>query len=90
MLSAFAERTEITSERWHLLTGDRALIYGLGREQYFVEEDRGLQRTEDEFLHTENLVLLDRQQRLRGIYNGLNETSVQQLIADAATLLDEE
>lgn len=87
VLRTFAERHDITSERWHLLTGDRAQIYRLGREAYFAEEDLGLPVDPNAFLHTENVVLVDGDRHVRGIYNGLNATAVRQLVADARTLL---
>ncbi|MEO0600599.1 MAG: SCO family protein [Myxococcota bacterium] len=89
VLRAFANRHDITSDRWHLLTGDRTQIYRLGREAYFAEEDLGLPADPDAFLHTENVVLVDGDGHLRGIYNGLNTTAVRQLVADVRTLLVE-
>lgn len=85
-LKRFVAKYEIDSDRWHVLTGDRSTIYHLGRHGYFAEEDLGEERDDDDFLHTENLVLVDGDRRLRGIYNGLNATSVQQLVDDATQL----
>ena len=70
----------------HLLTGDRSVIYELGRNAYFIEEDLGLLKAPGEFIHTENFVLIDENRYIRGIYNGLNKTSVNQLIADIKLL----
>jgi protein SCO1/2 len=86
VLSDYAETKGIISERWHLLTGDRKEIYDLGRNQYFVEEDLGLQKAMGDFIHTENFVLIDDNQHIRGIYNGLNRSAISQLIADIKTL----
>lgn len=86
ILRSYADDKGITKSGWHLLTGDREAIYDLGRNRYFVEEDLGLAKDPDEFIHTENFVLVDQDRRIRGIYNGLNKTSVQQLIADVQTL----
>ncbi len=69
-----------------MLTGDRDQIYNLGRQSYFVEENLGEEKSNDDFLHTENFILVDKNKYIRGIYNGLNKTSVQQLIADIKTL----
>lgn len=89
VLAAYAENKGILAEKWHLVTGSREEIYKLGRKDYFVEEDLGLQKEEDEFLHTENFVLIDKNRHIRGIYNGLNTASVNQLIADVQTLKKE-
>lgn len=76
-------------DKWHMLTGGRSEIYQLGRSKYMVEQDWKQALTEEDFLHTENAVLVDRNGRIRGIYNTLNKTDIQQLIGDATTLLKE-
>jgi protein SCO1/2 len=86
VLAKFAAEKGIDSDRWHLLTGDQTLIYSLGRTAYFVEENLGEEKDLTEFLHTENIVLVDQNRHIRGIYNGLNRASVTQLIADVGTL----
>ena len=51
-----------------------------------MDEDLGNTTLEDQFIHTENFILLDGQRRIRGIYNGLNPDSVRSLIADIKLL----
>lgn len=89
VLKTYAEKKGIQSHKWYLLTGEQKQIYDLGRNFYFVEEDLGLEKKEDDFLHTENFVLIDKNRQIRGIYNGLNKTAISQLIADVKTLLKE-
>ncbi len=89
VLKDYAEAKEVVSAKWHLVTGERKTIYDLGRKSYFVEENLGEEKTEDDFLHTENFVLIDKDKHIRGIYNGLNKTAVQQLITDVKTLKNE-
>jgi protein SCO1/2 len=85
-LSDYADRNGIHYKKWKLLTGERSEIYDLGRNFYFIEENLGLLKGEDDFLHTENFVLIDQDRRIRGIYNGLNKTSINYLIEDIKTL----
>lgn len=89
VLKAYAEEKGILSPKWHLLTGDRQQIYSLGRNDYFIEEDLGVEKDADDFLHTENFVLIDGNLHIRGIYNGLNKSDINQLIADIQTLKKE-
>ena len=89
LLKAYAMDRSIDAKKWHLVTGDKQKIYDLGRHAYFVEEDLGKDKSEDDFLHTENFVLIDKNRHIRGIYNGLNKRSVTQLIADIKTLQKE-
>ena len=86
ILKEYAEQKGVISGKWYLVTGKRAEIYSLGREDYFVEEDLGLSKKEEDFIHTENFVLIDHNRYIRGIYNGLNKSSINQLIADIKTL----
>lgn len=82
VLKQYAEYQGVISGKWHLVTGERDEIYELGRKAYFVEEDLGFAKPTDEFLHTENFVLIDQNRHIRGIYNGLNKAAIQQLIDD--------
>ncbi|MEH0152783.1 SCO family protein [Limibacter armeniacum] len=89
ILKKYAQEHHVTSGKWHLVTGNRDEIYQLGRQAYFIEENLGVQKKADEFLHTENFVLVDGNRHIRGIYNGLNKNAIQQLIADIRTLKQE-
>jgi len=89
VLKNYAVAKDVVDDKWHLVTGDRDHIYNLGRNAYFVEEDLGLEKDPDDFLHTENFVLVDKNRHIRGIYNGLNKAAIQQLIADVETLKKE-
>ena len=89
VLANYAESNGVVHNKWHLLTGERAEIYNLGRNAYFIEEDLRIEKSDDDFLHTENIVLVDKNKYIRGIYNGLNATAIQQLISDVKLLKEE-
>lgn len=89
VLKNYAETYGVIDNKWHLVTGDKLDIYNLGREQYFVENDFGEPKDIDDFLHTENFLLIDKSKHIRGIYNGLNRASMQQLIVDTKALKKE-
>lgn len=89
ILAKYGKEKGIDPQKWYLLTGDRKVLYSLGRASYFIEEDLGEKKSDDVFLHTENIVLVDRKGYLRGIYNGLNKASTQQLVLDIETLVAE-
>jgi protein SCO1/2 len=88
-LKAYSRANNIQSDNWHLLTGSKAAIYQLARQSYFAEEELGFSKDSTEFLHTEHFLLVDKQKRIRGIYNGTLELEMQQLIADIQSLLQE-
>ena len=89
-LNTYLKKLNGLNLNWHLLTGDRDTIYQLGRRSYFIEEDLGLKKNNDEFLHTENLVVIDQNGHIRGIFNGLNQTSLKQMKEDIKKLLDQD
>ena len=68
-LAAYGAREGIDPAQWLLLTGDRSAIVRLAREFYFAD-DRRLESTTGGFLHTEKVLLVDAEGRLRGVYNG--------------------
>jgi protein SCO1/2 len=88
-LKEYALDNGIMDKKWHLVTGSKKEIYDLGRKFYFVEEDLGEPKGIDEFLHTENFVLIDKNKHIRGIYNSLNRASLAQLIVDVKALQKE-
>ncbi|KXJ59004.1 MAG: electron transporter [Alteromonas sp. Nap_26] len=89
VLKKYAEEHNIIDGKWHLVTGDRDDIYQLAREDYFANEDMGEYMENEDFLHTENLLLIDKNRHIRGVYNGLNKTSIQHLWNDINVLLKE-
>ena len=89
VLKKYADEHGVISGKWHLVTGERDDIYDIARNAYFANEDLGEFVSNQDFLHTENLVLVDHNRHIRGIYNGLNKTSVNHLISDIKTLQQE-
>ncbi|MBL7945381.1 MAG: SCO family protein [Flavobacteriales bacterium] len=88
VLAAYAKLHNADPERWRFLTGDRKQIYALARQSYFAAMDEG-DGGPDDFVHTENFVLVDPQRRIRGFYDGTSVKDVDRLIADIAKLLKE-
>lgn len=88
-LKAYARRFNINADKWHLLTGSQPAIYSLARQSYFAEEKTGYTKDSTEFLHTEHFILADKQNRIRGIYNGTLALETERLITDIRILLKE-
>ncbi|MDO7170663.1 SCO family protein [Mariniflexile sp. AS56] len=89
VLKTYAENNGVIDGKWHLVTGDKTEIYDLGRNQYFVENDLGTPKDINDFLHSENFLLIDKNKHIRGIYNGLNRASMAQLVTDVIALKKE-
>ena len=88
VLKAYADKYEIDSDKWVLLTGSKKEIYSLARKSYFAvltEGDGG----ERDFVHTENFMLMDKQQRIRGYYDGTLVNEMERLKKDIEILRKE-
>lgn len=86
-LQNFASRMNVEGA-WHLLTGNKKEIYALARKSFRVTATDGDGGSQD-FIHSEMLVLVDKQGRIRGYYNGTVETEVANLIRDIRRLQEE-
>ena len=86
-LGAYARRFSIRSD-WNLLTGDKKELYRFARKDLLLVATDG-DGGEDDFIHSENFVLIDPQKRIRGYYRGTNKADVDQLIRDIGKLKEE-
>ncbi len=88
LLHSFAERLGVKSDRWHFVTGDKETIYKLAQTSYFSAalEDKS---EPDGFIHSGAFLLIDKQGRIRGKYDGTEEEEVNRLIKDIARLRQE-
>jgi protein SCO1/2 len=89
VLKNYKTKNGITNTNWHFLTGDRASIYKLARQSYFAEENIGFSKDSTEFLHTEHVILVDKTNRIRGIYNGTLSLEMKHLVEDIRSLQEE-
>lgn len=82
VLKRYKEEFTLNSKNWHFLTGEKNEIYTLARKSYFAEEEIGFTKDSADFLHTEHFLLVDKNFRIRGIYNGTLSLEMEQLIKD--------
>jgi protein SCO1/2 len=88
VLLAYAQKYDVNPDKWVMLTGDKKEIYELARKSYFAvltEGDGG----ERDFVHTENFVLIDKSQRIRGYYDGTVKNEMKRLKSDIEVLREE-
>lgn len=65
-------------------------IYTLAKQQYFAGDSVGYYQTGNEFLHTENFILVDKKARIRGVYNGTLLVEIERIKEDIAILKKED
>jgi Uncharacterized protein SCO1/SenC/PrrC, involved in biogenesis of respiratory and photosynthetic systems len=88
-LQAYAGKFGIETSNWSLLTGDKKQIYKLARNGFMIVATDGDGGPND-FIHSEKLVLVDKQKRIRGYYDGTSEQEVNMLIRDIKKLKHEQ
>ena len=88
VMNAYGSRMGAIKGKWHLLTGEKRELYRLARREYFAVMEPGTSFDEHDFIHTENVILVDEKKRIRGFYDGTDDLQMEQLIADIQVLLD--
>jgi protein SCO1/2 len=88
VLKNFADRLGVSSEKWHFVTGEKEDIYEIGQTSYMVTA------MEDQFepggyIHSGAFILVDKERRIRGLYDGTKEEEVNRLMNDIPRLLRE-
>ena len=88
ILKEYAVNKGVIDAKWNITTGDKKHIYELARKSYFAvldEGDGGLQ----DFIHTENFILVDKKRQIRGFYDGTDSEDIERLILDIKILQNE-
>lgn len=88
VLKEYAIAKGVIDAKWNITTGSKKHIYELARKSYFAvleEGDGGLQ----DFIHTENFILVDKKKQIRGFYDGTNNEDIERLISDIKLLQTE-
>ena len=88
-LAEYAQEHNVSLPKWNLVTGDKDAIYDIARNGYFADEDFIKTQKEEDFIHTENFILVDKEGYIRGVYNGTLAFDVKRLMRHIAILKQE-
>src|SRR5215203_5691949 len=80
-LAFYASQFRIRGRSWSLLTGDKSDIYRLARKSFKIVATDG-DGGPDDFIHSDRLVLIDANKKIRGFYDGTSASETKQLIMD--------
>jgi protein SCO1/2 len=88
VLKEYAINKGVIDGKWNVTTGSKKHIYDLARKSYMavIEEGDG---GEDDFIHTEQFILVDKKRRIRGFYDGTDKEDMERLKKDVAVLKEE-
>lgn len=84
-LKRYAIEKGVNDKKWNLVTGDKKEIYELARKSYLAVKTDG---TGDKYdmIHTENFMLIDKKQQIRGYYDGTKPEDIEKLLEDIKVL----
>lgn len=88
VLRAYADKKGVIDGKWEITTGDKKHIYELARKSYFAVLDEGDGGNQD-FIHTEQFILVDKKRQIRGFYDGTDKNEMQRIIDDIELLKKE-
>lgn len=85
VLKQYAAMFNADSTKWTFITGSKDSIYHLAQKGFFLSamEDQGRPL---EFIHSEKLVLVDKNGWIRGYYNGTDKDDVDRMITEIKVL----
>ncbi|SOE19986.1 protein SCO1/2 [Spirosomataceae bacterium TFI 002] len=91
VLHDYASALGVHGNQWNFVTGVQDSIYNIAQKSYMVSAMEDSTAIEDGgFIHSGAFLLIDKQKRVRGQYDGTVEKQVSQLIRDMELLLKEE
>jgi protein SCO1/2 len=88
VLKEYADRKGVIDGKWNVTTGSKKHIYELARKSYFAVLDEG-NGDENDFIHTEQFILVDKEKRIRGYYDGTEKEDMIKLKSDIVLLKEE-
>lgn len=84
-LKKYALEKGVNDDKWNLVTGDKKHIYELARKSYLAVKNDGDGGPYD-MIHTENFILVDKERRIRGFYDGTKSEDIENLLSDLQIL----
>lgn len=85
VLRAYADKNKAIDGKWEITTGKKTHIYELARKSYFAVLDEG-DGGEQDFIHTEQFILVDKKKQIRGFYDGTDAREIDRIIKDIEVL----
>ena len=87
-LKKYALEKGVIDQKWHLVTGEKKVIYELARKSYLAVKEDG-DGGDFDMIHTENFILIDPQRRVRGFYDGTDLEEIKRLLEELEILIQE-
>lgn len=87
-MQAYAKMHGVDDKKWLFLTGDKKSLYDIARKGYLLNAEEG-DGGEEDFIHTQNFALIDKERHIRGFYDGTDSLEINRMIQEIKLLLSE-
>ncbi len=84
----YAKLHGVNDGKWLFVTGEKKHLYEIARKSYLLNAEEG-DGGEEDFIHTQNFALIDKERHIRGFYDGTDSIEINRLIVDLKCLFDE-
>jgi len=88
VLKQYADAHGVKDKQWLFVTGKKTELYELARKGYLLDAEEG-NGGEEDFVHTQNFALIDKEAHIRGFYDGTDSLEIVRLKQDIKLLLKE-
>jgi protein SCO1 len=89
VLKRYADSMKVNTDKWIFLTGRKDSLYKAARLSYTVDNPaNNLQRIEDQFIHTQFWALVNKEGKVKKVYDGLKKDEVNEMVNEIENLLD--
>jgi protein SCO1/2 len=89
VLKNYAKKFKLDTQYWTLVTGNKKEIYNMARCGYFIAARENSSPITVDFVHSDKVVLIDKEKRIRGYYGGTERKEIDRLITEVQILLRE-
>lgn len=87
-LRHYADKYDVNHDKWYFMAGNKEDVYDYARNQLELKVPAKTPG-QDDFIHPEQIVLIDKYRNIRGYYNGLDSDQVRLVAEDISYLLVE-
>jgi protein SCO1/2 len=88
VLKAYGEAAGADPEHWTFLTGERQAIWSLSADGFKLAAGESAEG-DGPLFHSTKFVLVDREGRIRGYYDGISEEGIDALVQELNTYSDD-
>ncbi len=87
-LKWYADSMHVNTDKWIFLTGRKDSLYNMARTSYTIDDPVNvLKNIDDDFLHTQFWALVNKEGKVKKVYDGLKDSEVKAMIKEIKRML---